>query len=402
MSENLGAWLRQQREARGWTKREMARQLIQVGRATGDTSVPGMDSMCHNIHRWERGEGGLTERYKLHYCKAFGIPPDQFGTDPAQPPGRRRRLPPWRSHPVHRRPCHLRRQPPPHLADPRLLVPVAVAYRGIQESDMGDSTVEREVLMAAHDGSDHAEQAEEHGIGEATFEQLRADVVRLSQLTDTGEPFAVFLDMRRVRDRIYRLLNRRLWPREQTDLYFLLGCLNGLMGITANRLGYPDAAEELIRAGWAYATAIDHRPLLGQLRAQLSYIMYWRGRFRESRDLAASGLEYLSEGPAGADLAPEPRPSCGQAGRCGHGPPGGRAMLMTPANATTTMTCWRSAASSPSRWPRTIAWLVARSLTSREAEREAAEELERAISLYDEGPGPRRAALVRRQAAGRH
>ena len=33
--------------------------------------------------------------------------------------------------------------------------------------------------------------------------------------------------MRRVRDRIYRLLDRRVWPREQADLYFLLGCLHG-------------------------------------------------------------------------------------------------------------------------------------------------------------------------------
>jgi tetratricopeptide (TPR) repeat protein len=156
--------------------------------------------------------------------------------------------------------------------------------------------------MAAHESSDHAEQAEAHGIGEATFEQLRADVGRLSHLTDTGQPFLVFLDMRRVRDRIYRLLERRLWPREQTDLYFLLGCLNGLMGITANRLGYPDAAEELIRSGWAYATAIDHRPLLAQLREPLSSIAYWRGRFRQSRDLAASGLEYQPEGSTAAEL----------------------------------------------------------------------------------------------------
>lgn len=116
-----------------------------------------------------------------------------------------------------------------------------------------------------------------------------------SHLTDTGEPFAVFLDMRRVRDRIYRLLDRRLWPREQADLYFMLGCLNGLMGVTAERLGYPDAAEELIRSGWAYAIAIDHRPLLAQLRQQLSYVAFWRGRTMESRDLAASGLEYLTQ-----------------------------------------------------------------------------------------------------------
>ena len=39
MPETLGAWLRQQREARSWTRREMARQLIQAGRGTGDTTV---------------------------------------------------------------------------------------------------------------------------------------------------------------------------------------------------------------------------------------------------------------------------------------------------------------------------------------------------------------------------
>ena len=169
MSENLGAWLRQQREARGWARREMARQLIQAGRSAGDTSMPGMDSMGHNIHRWERGQGGLTERYKLHYCKALGIPPDQFGADPAdQPPANP-------STGCHARPtCQLlpSAHVPAALVDPRLLIPVAVAYRGIQEPDMGDFMVEREVLMAAHEGSDHAEQAEEHGIGEATFEQF--------------------------------------------------------------------------------------------------------------------------------------------------------------------------------------------------------------------------------------
>jgi hypothetical protein len=252
----------------------MARQLIQAGRSKGDT-LPGADSMCHNIHRWERGQGGLTERYKLHYCTVLGISPAQFGLVPdAQP------------------------QPP----DPGLPIATTVAYRGRQDPEKDDPAVEREVLMAAHKGSDHAEQAGEHGIGDATFEQLRADLVRLSHLTDTGEPFAVFLDMRRVRDRIYRLLDRRLWPREQADLYFMLGCLNGLMGVTAERLGYPDAAEELIRSGWAYAIAIDHRPLLAQLRQQLSYVAFWRGRTMESRDLAASGLEYLTQGPVGADL----------------------------------------------------------------------------------------------------
>jgi hypothetical protein len=297
MSAELGAWLRQQREALGSTRPDMARKLIKAGRAKGDHTMPGLDSMCHNIYRWERGADGLSDRYKLLYCQIFDIPPNNFGpqpqdtialaTAPALPAATPFTQTPYIG---------------PDLGGPSLLQPDAVPYRGRQESEMGNSPVWQEVLMAAHEGSDHAEQSEDHGIGEATFEQLRADLVRLARLSDTGDPFLVFQDLRRIRARIYRLLDRRLWPREQTDLYFLLGCLNGLMGVAANRLGYPDAAEELMRAGWAYANAIDHRPLLAQLRYELSYVEFWRGRTLESRDLAASGLDYLSDGPGGAEL----------------------------------------------------------------------------------------------------
>ncbi len=307
MTDDLGAWLRGHRQAHSWTNRDMASRIIEAGQAGGDKSMPSLDTMCRNVRRWERGHGSISERYKLYYCRALGIPPAEFGTAPpvsdngtaplgvtlapAIPPGAA--------------PADLPAQAAPGThapASPRLREPLILGYRGRQESDMGDSMVEREVLMAAHEGSDHAERAEEHGIGEATLEQLRADLVRLSRLSDTGDPFPQFIEMRRVRERIYRLLDRRLWPREQTDLYFLLGCLNGLMGVTANRLGYPDAAEELNRAGFAYANAIDHRPLMAMLRDDLAFYAYCRGRFDESRDLALSGLQYVSAGPHRARL----------------------------------------------------------------------------------------------------
>jgi hypothetical protein len=250
---------------------------------------------------------------------------------------------------------------------------------------MGDYTVEQEVLMAAHDGSERAEQAEEHGIGEATFEQLRADVVRLSRLFDSGAPFAVFLDMRRVRDRIYRLLDRRLWPREETDLYFLLGCLNGLMGATANCLGYPDAAEELIRSGWAYANAIDHRPLRGQLRQELSVIMYERGRFEESRDLAVSGLTYLSAGPEGANLHLK---SAQAAARLGDADTARQAVHdaheARERDYTDELLEMGGEYIISEATHHGLAGAVLASIEG--AEREAAEELEQAIGLYDEGP----------------
>jgi transcriptional regulator with XRE-family HTH domain len=75
----IGVWLRQQREARGLARREMARRLIAAGKAAGDTSVPDIESVCAYIRRWESGEHALTERYKLYYCEVFGITADEFG-----------------------------------------------------------------------------------------------------------------------------------------------------------------------------------------------------------------------------------------------------------------------------------------------------------------------------------
>ncbi|MGE5288251.1 MAG: hypothetical protein ACM3ML_13840 [Micromonosporaceae bacterium] len=74
------------------------------------------------------------------------------------------------------------------------------------------------------------------------------------------------------------------------------------MAVAASGLGYLQAAEELIRSGWAYATAINHRPLMAHLRLQLASIAFWNDRPRQARDLSASGLTYLRDGPTAAHL----------------------------------------------------------------------------------------------------
>jgi len=77
--EELGAWLRHQREARCWSRPEMARQLIRAGHTVNDRSMTDVDNLCHNIYRWERGMVSPGERYKLYYCRALGISPAAFG-----------------------------------------------------------------------------------------------------------------------------------------------------------------------------------------------------------------------------------------------------------------------------------------------------------------------------------
>jgi transcriptional regulator with XRE-family HTH domain len=263
MTEELGPWLRTQRQARGWNASELSRQLRRAARTCGDT-LPGNQTLFTYVRRWEHGLIRPSERYTLYYCKAFGIEPAQFGP-------------------------------------PRLSAPPPVAYRWTQEPEPVGSWVEREVLMTAHEGSEHAERAERRDIGDATLEQLRADIVRLSHDLQAGEPLPLFLEMRRVRSRIYAALDRQLWPRDQTELYFQLGALSSLMAATADELGYRQAGEELARSGWAYANAIDHRPLMAHLQVVLAGIAFW-DHPRLSLGLAENGLEYLSVGPNGAQL----------------------------------------------------------------------------------------------------
>jgi hypothetical protein len=284
MTTDSGAWLRTQREERGWSRSDTARRLITAAKESGD-HLPCADTLRKSIYRWEAGQVALSDKYRLLYCRVLSIKPAEFGPQPEHPRDT-----------VAVKPAVVR--------SPGAGVPFAtpVTYRGIEEAEIRQSTVRHEVLMAAHEGSEHAERAERRDFGELTLEQLRADVVRLSAELMTSDPFAMFMEMRRVRERIYRLLEGHLRPGDQADLYLLVGCLNDLMAVPASSLGYPQAAEELIRAGWAYATAIDNRPLMAHLRCQLASIVLWDGQWRRARELTEDGLRYLNAGPTGVNL----------------------------------------------------------------------------------------------------
>jgi len=164
---------------------------------------------------------------------------------------------------------------------------------------MGDSTVGQEVLMAAHEGSEHASRAEERGVGDVTLDQFRADVRQFASEYTTGEPFALFLEMRRVRGRMHDVLDRQMWPRDASELYFLLGCLNDLMAIAAHDLGYPQSADEFLRSAWIYAAAIGHHPLMARIRADAANNVIW-DQPRRSAELAADALGYQPDGPNAA------------------------------------------------------------------------------------------------------
>ena len=84
-SPDLGPWLRQQRENKSWSRNELARRLIRVALVSGDNAMPAAGDVAANIYRWERGTVTPSDRYRLYYCHAMGIPPDRFG-DPTWDP----------------------------------------------------------------------------------------------------------------------------------------------------------------------------------------------------------------------------------------------------------------------------------------------------------------------------
>jgi hypothetical protein len=280
MSEQTGAWLRRERESRGWDRPEMARRLIAAARSRGAGHMPGVKSLTHNIYRWESGDG-VSQRYMLAYCAALGIEPADF---PRQASRRSRR--------------------PPSAGTASSRAAGIVANRGAHPGEAGepDPVVEHEVLTAAHEASERACQAEQRGIGDTTLEQLRVDVTRLSRDYMTAEPVPLFKEMLRVRGRMHEALDRQLWPRDRTEIYFLLGCINGLMGCVAADLGYPAAGAELARAGWAFAVVTGHCGLMAKLRLDLAGLSYWDGQVGRAADLASSGLGYLSGGPTAVQL----------------------------------------------------------------------------------------------------
>ncbi len=158
------------------------------------------------------------------------------------------------------------------------------------------------MLAAARESSEQAQIAERRDIGQATLEHFRSAVIRLSRESLTGEPVALFAQLRQARDRLHVAAGMHSWPADQREMYFLLGYLNSLMAGAAQDAGSPAAAEELALAGLAYATVTGDKPLTGRLRLDLAIIAYWTGSLPSCLDHAGAGLQQVTGGLTAAQL----------------------------------------------------------------------------------------------------
>jgi hypothetical protein len=170
---------------------------------------------------------------------------------------------------------------------------------GLAASAALDRLSEKALIQAAaHESSAHAEWAEASNVGEATLEQLDADVRRIATDYVHAPPLPIFAEMLRVRDRIYLLLAGRQKPAATARLHLLAGMLCGLLANVSTDLGYRDAAAEQARAAWAYGDIIGHNGLRAWTRGMQALIEYWSGRPQHAVRLAQSAGRFADSATA--------------------------------------------------------------------------------------------------------
>jgi hypothetical protein len=180
----------------------------------------------------------------------------------------------------------------------RVVLPHGVAA-GFPASAALDRLSERALVQAAaHESSMHAEWAEASNVGEATLEQLDADVRRIATSYVHVPPLPMFAEMLRVRNRIYRLLAGRQKPAATTQLHLVAGMVCGLLANVSTDLGYRDAAAEQARAAWAYGDIIGHNGLRAWTRGMQALIEYWSGRPQHAVRLAQSAGRFAGSATA--------------------------------------------------------------------------------------------------------
>lgn len=148
------------------------------------------------------------------------------------------------------------------------------------------------IMAAAHQSSEHAGWAETTNVGEATLEQLDADVFRIANDYVHVPPLPMVIEMLRIRRRVYRLLEGHQKPADTAHLYLLAGILCGLLANASTDLGYHDAAAEQARAAWAYAEITGHNGLRAWTRGMQSLIEYWSERPRQAARLAQGAQRF--------------------------------------------------------------------------------------------------------------
>jgi tetratricopeptide (TPR) repeat protein len=159
------------------------------------------------------------------------------------------------------------------------------------------------VEAAAAESADWARWAEATNVGDLALEQMMADIRALSQEYLVGKPAELFVRCRRLRDRVFHLLEGHQQPRQSSDLYVAAGYLCGLLAWMSSDLGQLRAGDTQGRTAWLCAETAGHDDLRAWVLSTRSKIAFWDGRLRDAINFARRGASYTTTGTVAVLLA---------------------------------------------------------------------------------------------------
>ncbi len=170
------------------------------------------------------------------------------------------------------------------------------------------------VHAAAQESALWAAWAEATNVGDIAIDQLMADTRALSADYLVADPAQVFARTRRLRDRVFSLVEGRQHPRQSRDLYVVAGYLCTLLAWMSSDLGQLRDAETQGRAAYLCAELAGHCELSAWVLSTRSKISFWDGRFQDALAYARRGAALRPEGTVGALLACQEADSWSQLG----------------------------------------------------------------------------------------
>ncbi|MEZ0094544.1 helix-turn-helix transcriptional regulator [Streptacidiphilus sp. EB129] len=159
------------------------------------------------------------------------------------------------------------------------------------------------VLLTADQSASWAQWAEGSNVGDIALEQFLADVRALAGDYLIQDPMTLFMRTRRLRDRVFTLLEGHQPPRQTTNLYVAAGYLCGLLAWASSDLGQLHAADTQGRTAWLCAELAGHDGLRAWVLSTRSKIAFWDRRYRDAINHARRGATFTVPGTAGILLS---------------------------------------------------------------------------------------------------
>ena len=158
--------------------------------------------------------------------------------------------------------------------------------------------VERSIMDAARETSEHAMDAGAWAVSDTTIEQLRDDATRIARSFTRLTPAVAVSETLRLRNLAAGLLERTRRPRQQHELYLVVAQAAALLASESVDLGLWPSAMDYARAAYTYGEVIGHDGVRAYTRGMQATIAYWTGRPSEAIEYAEAAVALAPAGVA--------------------------------------------------------------------------------------------------------